>query len=39
MTRIVIDVYDEATRQLWEAVGELAERLPHEWVLIGGLMV
>lgn len=39
MTRIVIDVDDEATRQLWEVVGELAERLPHEWVLIGGLMV
>ncbi len=39
MITIVIDVDDEATRRLWQAVGELAVRLPPGWVLIGGLMV
>jgi hypothetical protein len=39
MTRIEIDVDDPQTRALWRALGELAERLPGEWVLVGGLMV
>ncbi|MEI2700886.1 MAG: hypothetical protein V9E83_00615 [Baekduia sp.] len=39
MTRIAIDVEDPGTRALREAVGELAGRLPADWVLIGGLMV
>ena len=39
MIEIVIDVADPATLDLWSAVGELAERLPAGWVLIGGLMV
>jgi hypothetical protein len=39
MTRIDIDLDDEATLRLWAAVGDLAERLPGEWTLIGGLMV
>ncbi|HEV3070455.1 MAG TPA: hypothetical protein VGY76_03395 [Solirubrobacteraceae bacterium] len=39
MTEIVVDLADEKTRQLWSAVGELVERLPEQWVLIGGLMV
>lgn len=39
MTEIVIDAADPATHRLWQAVGELTERLPAGWVLIGGLMV
>ncbi|HMJ04405.1 MAG TPA: hypothetical protein VK506_15800 [Conexibacter sp.] len=39
MSMIEIDVDDEQTLQLWAAVGELAEWLPGEWTLIGGLMV
>jgi hypothetical protein len=39
MTRIEIDVEDDKTRRLWKAVGGLVDRLPGEWVLIGGLMV
>jgi hypothetical protein len=39
MTRVEIDVDDPETLGLWEAVGELVERLPGDWVLIGGLMV
>lgn len=39
MIEIVIDAADSATDRLWIAVGELAERLPAGWVLIGGLMV
>jgi hypothetical protein len=39
MSTIDIDIDDEQTLQLWAAVGELAERLPGEWTLIGGLMV
>lgn len=39
MSTIDIDLGDEQTLQLWTAVGELAERLPGEWTLIGGLMV
>lgn len=36
-----IDIYldDEGTLRLWTALGDLAERLPGEWTLIGGLMV
>lgn len=30
---------DERAAQLWSAVGELAGKLPGQWVLIGGLMV
>ena len=36
---IEIDLDDPQTVRLWMAVGELAERLPGEWTLIGGLMV
>jgi hypothetical protein len=36
---IDIDLEDPETIRLWEAVGELSQRLPGEWVLIGGLMV
>lgn len=39
MSTIDIDLDDEQTRQLWTALGDLAERLPGEWTLIGGLMV
>jgi hypothetical protein len=39
MTRVEIDVDDPETLALWEAVGELVERLSGDWVLIGGLMV
>jgi hypothetical protein len=39
MTEIDIDLDDQATVELWAAVGELAERLPGQWALIGGLMV
>ena len=30
---------DEASRRLWHAVGDLAELLPRDWTLVGGLMV
>jgi hypothetical protein len=39
MNEIEIDLDDQETLKLWSAVGELVERLPGEWVLIGGLMV
>lgn len=39
MTRVDIDLDDPETLRLWTAIGELAERLPGEWTLIGGLMV
>lgn len=39
MSRIEVDLDDEASRKLWKAVGNLVDRLPREWVLIGGLMV
>jgi hypothetical protein len=39
MSRIDIDLDDEETLRLWMALGDLAERLPGEWTLIGGLMV
>ena len=39
MSAIDIDVEDAETVELWEAVGDLVQRLPGEWVLIGGLMV
>lgn len=39
MTRIAIDLDDAQALELWAALGELAERLPGEWTLIGGLMV
>lgn len=39
MIEIVVDATDTATLLLWRAVGEVAERLPAGWVLIGGLMV
>lgn len=38
MTRIEVALDDES-RKLWRAFGELVDRLPGEWVLIGGLMV
>lgn len=38
MIRIEFDLLDDISRSLWHAVGELADRLPGEWVLIGGLM-
>jgi len=39
MNEIEIDLNDQETLELWTAVGELVERLPEQWVLIGGLMV
>jgi hypothetical protein len=39
MSEIDIDLDDPQTIALWTAVGELVERLPGQWVLIGGLMV
>jgi hypothetical protein len=39
MNRIEIDLQDDISRRLWRAVGDLADRLPGQWVLIGGLMV
>lgn len=39
MSPIDIDLDDPQTLELWAALGELAERLPGEWTLIGGLMV
>ena len=39
MIEIVVDATDPATLLVWRAVGEVAERLPPGWVLIGGLMV
>ncbi len=39
MTAIEIDLDDPATLALWAAVGDLVQRLPQRWVLIGGLMV
>ena len=36
---IEIDPPDEQSRRLWHAVGELAELLPEDWTLVGGLMV
>lgn len=34
MTRIEIDVDDPHTLELWSALGDLAGRLPGEWVLV-----
>jgi hypothetical protein len=39
MSDIEIGLDDEETLKLWVAVGDLVERLPGQWVLIGGLMV
>ena len=39
MNRIEVDLEDEESRKLWKALGDLVDRLPGEWVLIGGLMV
>jgi len=39
MTRVEVDLEDEESRKLWRAVGDFADRLPGEWVLVGGLMV
>jgi hypothetical protein len=39
MSRIEVDLEDEGSRRVWKAVGDLADGLPGEWVLIGGLMV
>jgi hypothetical protein len=39
MSEIHIDIDDRKTVELWVSVGELVERLPGHWVLIGGLMV
>jgi hypothetical protein len=36
---IEIDVEDQDVLALWVAVGELTEKLPDRWVLIGALMV
>lgn len=36
---IEIEPPDEPSRRLWHAVGELAELLPPDWTLVGGLMV
>jgi hypothetical protein len=39
MNRIELDLQDDISRRLWHGIGDLADRLPGEWVLIGGLMV
>jgi hypothetical protein len=39
MTEIDIDLDDEESVNLWKAVGDLVDRLPGEWMLVGGLMV
>lgn len=39
MNPIEVDVENQESRELWDAVGDLAGRLPGEWVLTGGLMV
>jgi hypothetical protein len=39
MSSVEIDLDDRDAVRLWMAVGELAEWLPGEWTLIGGLMV
>jgi hypothetical protein len=39
VTEITIDTGDPETQRLWSAVGDLVDRLPGSWVLIGGLMV
>lgn len=39
MSRIEVDLEDEESLKLWKAVGDLVDRLPRGWVLIGGLMV
>lgn len=39
MSRIELDLHDDISRSLWHAVADLADRMPGEWVLIGGLMV
>ena len=39
MSRVDIELDDEKTLLLWTAVGDLADGLPTQWVLIGGLMV
>jgi hypothetical protein len=36
---IDVDPPDEESRRLWHAVGDLAELLPKDWTLVGGLMV
>lgn len=39
MTPIEINPDDPEAVALWRSLGELAEQLPGEWLLIGGLMV
>jgi hypothetical protein len=39
VTVIEINADDPEAAALWRSVGELAEQLPGEWLLIGGLMV
>lgn len=39
MSRVELDLEDEDSRKLWRAVGDLVDRLPRDWVLVGGLMV
>ena len=39
MKEIAIDLPDANTMRLWRAVADLVDRLPRNWVLIGGLMV
>jgi hypothetical protein len=39
VSAIDIDLEDPETVGLWTAVGDLVQRLPGEWVPIGGLMV
>jgi hypothetical protein len=36
---IEIAIADAESRALWKVVGTLAEKLPEDWALIGGLMV
>lgn len=39
MSEIRITTDDPEVQRLWSAVCDLVERLPHGWVLVGGLMV
>jgi hypothetical protein len=39
MKRVEIPSGDPATLALWRSLSEIADALPGEWVLVGGLMV
>ena len=39
LKNIEVDLDDPDAIELWKSLGELAKRLPGDWLLIGGLMV